>query len=97
MHAAWWGPLLSCRGQLRAVLQAPSALLQPHCLPRPGLAPPAPTCTCTCTTCSQIRPPDAASASEMYAHGREPNAGEKHGLVYCRGAEVVEVRDEQGK
>lgn len=45
----------------------------------------------------QIRPPDGITASEMHAGGRVPNAGEKHGLVYCRGAEVVEVKDEAGK
>ncbi|KAG2495214.1 hypothetical protein HYH03_006820 [Edaphochlamys debaryana] len=44
-----------------------------------------------------IRPPDASAAAAAHADGREPNAAEKHGLVYVRGCEVVELRDETGK
>ncbi|GLI62109.1 hypothetical protein VaNZ11_004692 [Volvox africanus] len=44
-----------------------------------------------------IRPPTAAAAAAAFADGREPNAAEKHGLVYVRGCEVIEVRDEGGR
>ncbi|GIL75166.1 hypothetical protein Vretimale_7780 [Volvox reticuliferus] len=44
-----------------------------------------------------VRPPTAAAAAAAFADGREPNAAEKHGLVYVRGCEVVEVRDEGGR
>ncbi len=44
-----------------------------------------------------VRPPDAAAAAAAHADGREPNAAEKHGLVYVRGCEVIEVRDEGGR
>ncbi|GFR52139.1 hypothetical protein Agub_g14654, partial [Astrephomene gubernaculifera] len=44
-----------------------------------------------------IRPPDAAAAAAAHADGREPSVAEKHGLVYVRGCEVIEVRDEGGR
>ncbi|EFJ49751.1 hypothetical protein VOLCADRAFT_104194 [Volvox carteri f. nagariensis] len=44
-----------------------------------------------------VRPPAAAAAAALFADGREPNAAEKHGLVYVRGCEVIEVRDEGGR
>ena len=44
-----------------------------------------------------IRPPDAHAAAAAHADGRTPNPAEKFGLVYVRGCEVIELRDEGGK
>lgn len=33
----------------------------------------------------------------MHVDGREPSPMERFGLVYCRGCEVIEVKDEDGK
>ncbi|KAG2449906.1 hypothetical protein HYH02_000012 [Chlamydomonas schloesseri] len=44
-----------------------------------------------------IRPPDAHAAAAAHADGRTPNPAQKFGLVYVRGCEVIEVRDEAGK
>mmetsp|Transcript_15961 Transcript_15961/g.37841 ORF Transcript_15961/g.37841 Transcript_15961/m.37841 type:complete len:1392 (+) Transcript_15961:941-5116(+) len=43
-----------------------------------------------------IRPPTEQEAASMYANGRQPGPMEKYGLVYCRGCEVIEVKDEDG-
>jgi hypothetical protein len=44
-----------------------------------------------------VRPPDAAALAAAHADGRTPNPGERFGLAYVRGCEVVEVRDEGGR
>jgi len=44
-----------------------------------------------------IRPPTDQEAAAMHVDGREPSPMERFGLVYCRGCEVIEVKDEDGK
>ncbi|KAF5841175.1 hypothetical protein DUNSADRAFT_14005 [Dunaliella salina] len=44
-----------------------------------------------------IRPPCGAEVAEMFEGGRKPNAAEKYGLVYVRGCEIIEVKDEGGR
>uniref|UniRef100_A0A7S3R311 Intron-binding protein aquarius n=1 Tax=Dunaliella tertiolecta TaxID=3047 RepID=A0A7S3R311_DUNTE len=44
-----------------------------------------------------IRPPSGAEVAEMFEGGRKPNAAEKYGLVYVRGCEIIEVKDEGGR
>lgn len=41
-----------------------------------------------------IRPPDAADLALMQQEGSDPHPAEKAGLVYVRGCEVIEVKDE---
>ena len=41
-----------------------------------------------------IRPPDAADLALMQQEGSETHPAEKAGLVYVRGCEVIEVKDE---
>ncbi|KAL6757285.1 hypothetical protein V8C86DRAFT_1695364 [Haematococcus lacustris] len=44
-----------------------------------------------------LRPPSGAEAAAMYEGGRKPSAAEKHGLVYVRGCEIIELKDEGGR
>ena len=38
-----------------------------------------------------VRPPDQATLAQLRSEGAEPSPADTHGLVYVRGAEVIEV------
>ncbi|BDA47113.1 probable NFX1-type zinc finger-containing protein 1 at C-terminar half [Coccomyxa sp. Obi] len=44
-----------------------------------------------------VRPPDQAALQLLRADGAEPSPADIHGLIYVRGAEVIEVKDEDGR
>ncbi|CAL8471736.1 g11278 [Coccomyxa elongata] len=44
-----------------------------------------------------VRPPDQAALQLLRADGAEPSPADIHGLFYVRGAEVIEVKDEDGR
>ena len=39
-----------------------------------------------------VRPPDQATLAQLRTEGTEPSPADTYGLVYVRGAEVIEVR-----
>ncbi|KAK9820367.1 hypothetical protein WJX72_009525 [[Myrmecia] bisecta] len=43
-----------------------------------------------------MRPPDAGALASLHASGKALDPAEQHGLVYVRGCEVLEVKDEEG-
>ena len=38
-----------------------------------------------------VQPPDQVALAAIRARGEEPNPAQQHGLIYVRGAEVIEV------
>ncbi|CAK0785152.1 hypothetical protein CVIRNUC_008358 [Coccomyxa viridis] len=44
-----------------------------------------------------VQPPDQVALAAIRDRGEEPSPAQQHGLIYVRGAEVTEVKDEEGR